>query len=53
MSSRSGAKMINPEDLEIVQVIDDPDEIVAAIFRHYETRSFTALSAEQALLLNL
>ena len=48
-----GAKMINPEDLEIVQVIDDPDEIVAAIFRHYETRSFTALSAEQALLLNL
>ncbi|MCL2021466.1 MAG: TIGR00730 family Rossman fold protein [Betaproteobacteria bacterium] len=45
--------MVSPEDLEIVQIIDDPDAIVAAIFRHYETRSFSALSAEQELLLNL
>ena len=48
-----GNGMISPEDLEIVQIIDDPDEIVAAIFRHYETRSFSALAAEQKLLLNL
>ncbi|MDR0234532.1 MAG: TIGR00730 family Rossman fold protein [Zoogloeaceae bacterium] len=46
-----GARLINPEDMEIVQIIDDPDEIVAAIFQHYETRSFASI--EQKLLLNL
>jgi predicted Rossmann-fold nucleotide-binding protein len=32
--------MINPEDLDLVQVIDEPEEVVEAIFNHYETRGF-------------
>ncbi|MCL2076718.1 MAG: TIGR00730 family Rossman fold protein [Betaproteobacteria bacterium] len=48
-----GANMVRPEELEIVQIIDDPDEIVAAIFRHYETRSHDDRSAGQELFLNL
>src|SRR5574343_1768680 len=33
-------KMIDPEDMDLVQVIDDPRDVVAAIFKHYETRGF-------------
>jgi hypothetical protein len=28
--------MINAEDLDLVQVIDEPEEVVEAIFKHYE-----------------
>jgi predicted Rossmann-fold nucleotide-binding protein len=45
--------MINPEDMNLIQVIDDPDQVVEAIFRHYETRGFAPLPAERELLLNL
>jgi uncharacterized protein (TIGR00730 family) len=45
--------MINPEDLDLIQVIDDPAEIVAAIFRHYEQRGFLDLPDEHELMLNL
>ncbi|MCX8086044.1 MAG: TIGR00730 family Rossman fold protein [Rhodocyclaceae bacterium] len=45
--------MINPEDLELIQLIDEPEEIVAAIFKHYETRGFERVPAEHDLLLNL
>jgi len=45
--------MIHPEDMNLIQVIDDPQEIVAAIFKHYETRGFERLPAEHELLLNL
>lgn len=46
-------KMISPEDIGLMQVIDKPEEIVAAIFKHYETRSFTPLPSERELMLNL
>jgi uncharacterized protein (TIGR00730 family) len=46
-------KMINPQDLELVQLIDDPLEIVETIFKHYETRGFEALPEEREQLLNL
>jgi uncharacterized protein (TIGR00730 family) len=46
-------RMINPEDLEIMQIIDDPDEVVEAIFKHYETRGFLPLPEEHELMLNL
>ncbi len=46
-------KMISPEDLHLVQVLDTPAEIVEAIFKHYETRGFAPLPAEHELLLNL
>lgn len=48
-----GEQMINPEDINLIQVIDDPDQVVEAIFRHYETRGFAPLPAERELLLNL
>lgn len=46
-------KMINPADLELIQLIDEPQAIVDAIFNHYEKRGFTRLPEEHDLLLNL
>lgn len=46
-------KMINPEDMNLLQVIDDPAKVVEAIFTHYETRGFAPLPGERELLLNL
>lgn len=46
-------RLISPEDMDLLQVIDDPDEIVAAIFRHYENSGFSHLPPEHELLLNL
>ena len=46
-------KMISADDLYLIQVIDEPQAIVDAIFDHYEKRSFSQLPAEHDLLLNL
>ena len=35
-----GEGMINPEDLDLVQMIDDPAAVVEAIFKYYEKRGF-------------
>jgi len=40
-------KVINPQDLNLVQVIDDPEAVVNAIFKHYETRGFEPSEAER------
>ena len=45
--------MINPEDINLIQLIDDPHEVVAAIFKHYETRGFEPSAAEREMQLNL
>jgi uncharacterized protein (TIGR00730 family) len=45
--------MISPEDMDLVQIIDDPAQIVDAIFRHYENRSFMPLPEEHEAMLNL
>lgn len=45
--------MIDAADLELLQAIDDPDQVVEAIFRHYETRCFTPSTKEQEILLSL
>jgi uncharacterized protein (TIGR00730 family) len=45
--------MINPEDMDLIQVIDDPDQVVAAIFQHYESRGFEPSAHEREILLNL
>jgi hypothetical protein len=37
----------------LIQLIDEPGEIVEAIFRHYEMRGFEALPEEREQLLNL
>jgi uncharacterized protein (TIGR00730 family) len=44
---------ISPEDLDLVQVIDDPQAVVDAIFAHYEQRGFEPTEGEQETLLNL
>ncbi len=46
-------KMINPGDLDLIQIIDEPEAIVAAIFSHYEKRGFHDLPDEHELMLNL
>lgn len=45
--------MIAPEDMDLIQVINEPEKIVEAIFQHYETRGFSPLDEERELLLNL
>jgi uncharacterized protein (TIGR00730 family) len=45
--------MVAPEDLDLIQVIDEPAQIVAAIFKHYEMRGFERQAEEHELLLNL
>jgi uncharacterized protein (TIGR00730 family) len=45
--------MIDPADLDLLQIIDEPEAVVEAIFQHYETRGFDPLPHEKDLLLNL
>lgn len=42
-------QMIAVEDLDLIQVIDDPAMIVEAIFKHYETRGFKLSAAEESV----
>lgn len=46
-------KTINQEDLDLIQVIDEPKAVVDAIFKHYETRGFEPSAAEREMQLNL
>lgn len=45
--------MIAASDLDLIQVIDKPEQVVAAIFQHYETRGFEPSEAEREMQLNL
>lgn len=45
--------MIHAEDMELIQIIDEPEQVVSAIFDHYEARGFDRLPEEHELLLNL
>lgn len=45
--------MIDPADAELIQAIDEPDEVVTAIFDYYETRQFVSVAKDQEILLNL
>jgi uncharacterized protein (TIGR00730 family) len=49
----AGAGLINPEDLDLMQVLDDPDAIVEVIFRFYETRGFAPSASEREGMLYL
>lgn len=44
---------INADDLDLVQVLDKPQEVVDAIFNHYESRGFEPSAEEQEMLLDL
>ncbi|MBI2779578.1 MAG: TIGR00730 family Rossman fold protein [Gammaproteobacteria bacterium] len=45
--------VISPEDLDLMQIVDTPQEVVDAIFNHYEHRGFEPSADEQATLLDL
>ncbi|MDE3009656.1 MAG: TIGR00730 family Rossman fold protein [Pseudomonadota bacterium] len=45
--------MISPQDMDLIQVTDDPQRVVEAIFRHYETRGFEPSPSEREAQLNL
>jgi len=45
--------MIGAADLDLVQVIDEPQGVVDAIFGYYEKRGFEPSPAEREILLNL
>jgi hypothetical protein len=45
--------MIEIGDMDLIQLIDDPHEVVAAIFKHYETRGFELSAAERKTQLYL
>jgi uncharacterized protein (TIGR00730 family) len=45
--------MIKATDVDLIQVLDEPEQVVEAIFKHYESRSFSPLPGEHELLLNL
>jgi len=45
--------MVDAEDINLIQLIDEPGQVVEAIFKHYEARPFAPLPAERELMLNL
>jgi uncharacterized protein (TIGR00730 family) len=45
--------MVNAEDIDLIQLIDQPEQVVEAIFKHYESRPFGPLPNERELMLNL
>ena len=45
--------MIASQDVELIQIIDRPDEVVEAIFKHYERIGFVQRPEEREKLLNL
>jgi uncharacterized protein (TIGR00730 family) len=45
--------MISPEDMDLIQAINEPKEIVEAIFKHYETRGFEPSEQEMEMQLSL
>ncbi|HUW75554.1 MAG TPA: TIGR00730 family Rossman fold protein [Gallionella sp.] len=40
-------QVISPGDLDLIQLIDEPQAVVDAIFKHYETRGFQPSEAER------
>jgi uncharacterized protein (TIGR00730 family) len=49
----AGEGMIDAADLELLNVIDEPQQVVDAIFSHYEKRGFEPSAAEREAQLNL
>ena len=44
---------ISADDMNLIQVIDEPDQIVSAIFKYYESSGFEPTAAEREIQLNL
>lgn len=46
-------RTISPEDMDLMQIIDEPDAVVEAIFNFYEKRGFEPSVEEREMLMNL
>jgi predicted Rossmann-fold nucleotide-binding protein len=44
---------ISTDDMNLIQVIDEPEQVVNAIFQYYETSGFEPSAAEREIQLNL
>jgi len=44
---------IDPDDLNLFQLVDKPEEVVEAIFTYYDDRCFEPSAAEREILLHL
>ena len=44
---------VDADDMDLIQIINEPKDVVAAIFKHYETRGFEPTAAEREIQLNL
>jgi hypothetical protein len=49
----AGEGMIDPTDIDLVQLCNEPQQVVDAIFAFYEKRGFEPSPAEREVLLNL
>ena len=45
--------MISPEDIDLIRILDKPEDVVDAIFSHYEKRGFMPSAAEREIQLSL
>ena len=45
--------LVSPQDLDLIQIIDDPKDIVKAIFDFYQDRSFVPTAQERERMLSL
>jgi hypothetical protein len=45
--------MISAEDMDLIQIINEPRQVVEAIFKHYEMRGFEPSAHEREIQLNL
>ncbi len=45
--------MIDPHDMDLMRVVNEPDVVVEAIFDHYQTRGFGPSAREREMQLNL
>jgi uncharacterized protein (TIGR00730 family) len=48
-----GEHMIDAVDMDLIKVIDEPSQVVEAIFNHYEKRGFEPSAADREAQLNL
>jgi uncharacterized protein (TIGR00730 family) len=45
--------MISPKDLELIKIVDEPQQVLDAIFAFYESRGFGLTPAERERMLSL
>ena len=45
--------MLSEQDMDLIQVIDSPEQVVDAIFRHYEHSGFIPTAADREKFLDL